>query len=210
MNNLGNNLKNLLEYSKLSERELARRTGIPQQVINRIVTGQNTNPKLETLLPLSSYFRISVSQLIGDSVLPSEAKFSLEHLGWVKIPLIDLAENSFLPFSGTISNLKEIIEVDAEVSQEGFAIKMADDSMEPKFPKGTLLIFDPNKQIKNGKFYLGYSHNKPKKYFFRQFIIKNNTTFIRCLNPKYSCFKSTPLDSHDEILGVLVQAKTDY
>ena len=42
MTKLGLNLKNLLNQTKLTESELARRTGVAQQVINRIASGKNT------------------------------------------------------------------------------------------------------------------------------------------------------------------------
>ena len=66
MTKLGLNLKNLLNQTKLTESELARRTGVAQQVINRIASGKNTNPKLDTLSQIASYFMVSISQLVGD------------------------------------------------------------------------------------------------------------------------------------------------
>ena len=49
MNNISNNLKELLKHEGISENELAKRVGISQQIINRLITGINTNPKLETI-----------------------------------------------------------------------------------------------------------------------------------------------------------------
>ena len=63
---LSQNLKILISNAKISENELARRTGIAQQIINRILLGENQNPKILTIIPLAHYFGVSVSQLIGD------------------------------------------------------------------------------------------------------------------------------------------------
>ncbi len=210
MNKLSENLKTLLINSKLSERELSRRTSVPQQVINRIIVGKNTNPKLETLLPLASYFMVSVSQLIGDNIFFPDTKISLNHSGWRKIPLTELPNLSSLLLTEVGMNSKQMIEVDVEVSPKGFAIKMWDDSMEPKFPKGALLVFDVGKKIKNGRFCIVYSHNKQKKYIFRQIMLKDKNLLIRCLNPKYSCFKSRLLEPGEEVVAVLIQAKIEY
>lgn len=43
------NLKTLMSLAKINASELARRTSITQPIINRLSTGQNTNPKLATL-----------------------------------------------------------------------------------------------------------------------------------------------------------------
>jgi transcriptional regulator with XRE-family HTH domain len=66
MNTLRSNLRYLLDKAELSENELSRRTGISQQIINRMLSGENTNPKIATLTPLAHYFHISISQLIGE------------------------------------------------------------------------------------------------------------------------------------------------
>ena len=50
---LSSRLKKLLTNANISEAELARRTGIAQPMVNRLATGKNKNPKLETLKPIA-------------------------------------------------------------------------------------------------------------------------------------------------------------
>lgn len=69
---LGSNLRKLLKKERLSEAALARLTGIPQPMINRLAKDKNTNPKLETLQPIVEYFSITFSQLLGEEPLPFE------------------------------------------------------------------------------------------------------------------------------------------
>ena len=65
LNNLSTNIRLLLNKKQISENELARRTGVAQQIINRMLSGENQNPKLATLIPLANYFMVSLNQLIG-------------------------------------------------------------------------------------------------------------------------------------------------
>lgn len=209
MNKLAENLKWLLKNANLSENELSRRTNIPQQIINRIIAGKNKNPKLETIMPIASYFTVSISQLIGDEI-SGEIRLATEHFGWREIPLIDLTKSSSLSITELTSNAASTIKADASVSGEGIAIKMHDDSMQPRFPKGTILIFDLNKSYKNGKFCLIYSKSQQKQYLFRQILIKNGNLFTKCINPKSSYYEAKSLHPKDEIIGVLVQARVDF
>ena len=69
MENLAKNLKALIEREGISEAELSRRCGVTQPMINRIVNAKTDNPKLKTLLRISRYFGISITELV-------EAKFA--------------------------------------------------------------------------------------------------------------------------------------
>lgn len=62
-------LKELLQKNKISESELARKTGVCQPVIHRMASGETDNPKIKTLLPIARYFDISIDELIGDKPL---------------------------------------------------------------------------------------------------------------------------------------------
>jgi len=208
MNKLSANLKRLLINAKLSENELSRRIGIPQQMINRIITGKNNNPKLETIMPIAAYFLVSVSQLIGDEDILLESRVSSEHKGWNSVPLLDVKKINADTIKSLIAKPIATIKTDIAISSNGFAITMNDDSMEPKFPKKTILVFDPEIDMGNGKFCLLYIHGK--YVIFRQVFIRNSGISIKSLNPKYADFKSSQLQSNDKFLGVLVQAKINY
>ena len=48
--------------------ELAATTGIPKANISRLINHQNSNPTLSSIFPIAKYFKISVSELIGDPI----------------------------------------------------------------------------------------------------------------------------------------------
>lgn len=59
-------LTELMARERLSDNDLAARTGVPQPTISRIKSGESRDPRDSTLRPLADYFRISISQLRGD------------------------------------------------------------------------------------------------------------------------------------------------
>ena len=80
--------------------------------------------------------------------------------------------------------------------------------MEPKFSLGTLLILDLSKPPTNGDFVL--LSLPAQNLLIRQVFFKNNTTFRKCLNPKYTDYKLTPLEENHNFFGTLIQSRTDY
>ena len=67
---LGTNLKALINSREnLNEAKLSRELNIPQPTLHRLVHGTTTNPTVSTLLPIATYFNISLDQLLGQSPL---------------------------------------------------------------------------------------------------------------------------------------------
>lgn len=62
-------LTELMARERLSDNDLAARTGVPQPTISRIKSGESRDPRDSTLRPLADYFRVSLSQLRGDAPL---------------------------------------------------------------------------------------------------------------------------------------------
>lgn len=79
MENLAKNLKILIRKEKISEAELSRRCGVTQPMINRIVNAKTDNPKLKTLLRISRYFSISITELVEAHMEPENTQPSIEN-----------------------------------------------------------------------------------------------------------------------------------
>ena len=62
-------LSHLMQAQKLSSSELARRTGVAQPIIYRLMNGKTCNPQILTVKPIADYFAISIDQLLGFSPL---------------------------------------------------------------------------------------------------------------------------------------------
>lgn len=205
MDKLNQNLGFLIKKAGFSENELARRTGIPQQVISRIARGLNKNPKITTLIVLASYFGVSTSQLLGETPLKQEELMSDKK----DVPFIEWNAFSHTPLEQLALNSKRTICIDMPLSHKAFAVTLGDDSMEPKFSKGTLLIIDPDKKPHEGSFVLLYSSTN-KTLVLRQVFIKEGHIHTQCLNPQSEDHQLKQINQKDKYVGLLVQSRMDF
>lgn len=67
----GDAIKNRLEAEGLSQRELARRTGVSQTTISMIIAGKQM-PNLEFALEIARALKISIDSLLTDEDTPQE------------------------------------------------------------------------------------------------------------------------------------------
>ena len=87
---LGKTIKKLIAEREFSVREVAKQTGIPQSTLNAISNGREPG-KIEHLLTLSKYFKVSIEYLLtGDDDQPS----TLENVpteefftGWLRVKI---------------------------------------------------------------------------------------------------------------------------
>ena len=181
MTSLKNKLKSLLIQENISENELARRTGIAQQVINRMLSGENTNPKIGTLHPLAKYFKVSISQLLGEST-PSG------------IPFIDWR---------LLDQLNDPGQYSSPARHHIFETCLLDHSMEPKFYSGTHMIFDQKVIALSGDFVLINLGDSP--IIFRQLLAQQDHMMAKCLNPSHEAYQLHPLPAHARCVATLVR-----
>ena len=70
---------------------------------------------------------------------------------------------------------------------EPFALQCIDNSMEPEFPVGCIIIIDPSAAIRDGSYV--FAKDNGDEYIFRQVKIENNDYYLVPLNPDYVSFK---------------------
>ncbi len=99
-----------------------------------------------------------------------------------------------------IQDSAERIETATCVEAEPFALQVTDDSMEPEFRKGCIVIIDPTGRVKDGAFVLA---ELAPGFVFRQLSIVDAQAELRALNKAYPCVPIA-LDA-GVIKGVIVQ-----
>lgn len=92
-------------------------------------------------------------------------------------------------FIMTVPLMNEIkVEFNAEMmagncgNSEPYALQVIDDSMEPEFKKGCLIIIDPAGVVEHECYVLAMVENG---YIFRQLLIENGRYYIQPLNEDY-------------------------
>lgn len=199
---ISHNLKILMERSNISEHELSRRTNVKQPIIHRLLSGTNVNPKLLTIKPIADYFMLTVSQLIGEDEIENvwDGLTSGSHLGWKEIPLSNYQE-----IKHNTTQINKFILTEGNVSTSSFAFYVSDQSMEPLFPTGSIVIVDPKIIPKNGHYIIIKTHNQ---IILRNFISISNENYIIPLNNKFGTISK--LTNEDEILGTVVRTIYDH
>lgn len=210
-------LNHLLHKENLRPSELARLTGVPQPTVHRMVTGTCPRPHKASLVPIAQHFDISIEQLKGLEPIPGLNMHKLESAdGWSTLPLVDWKHLSTWPKAEFDYQLTELgvhtqkraqtmTYSDASLSNQAFAAYLHDRAMEPLFPAGSLLIFDPQKEKLDGCFGLVRLENGD--VLFRQLTLNDTNVLYATIE---SSTVTIELTENDQIIGVLVQVRIDF
>jgi transcriptional regulator with XRE-family HTH domain len=192
-------LNRLMAEKKIRVTELARKICVPQPTIHRIAKGICEHPHSSSLEPIANFFGISISQLKGYEPIPWLDRAS-------KIPQLRWEDVLDWPKNKVKIDYQEFILTDAIISKNGFALKMNDASMEPVFPKNTILITDPNKQPKDRSFVIVKLAKYPE-VVFRQLLLDTTNKYLKSLSPDFDQYKMKQLTENDKILSTVIQTK---
>jgi|GEM_PF-2492081 len=66
---IGKIVRQLMDHANMSEADLSRGVNLPQTTINRLLTGQTTDPRVSTLIAITQFFDISLEQVVGLELL---------------------------------------------------------------------------------------------------------------------------------------------
>ncbi|RRQ19962.1 S24 family peptidase [Thiohalobacter thiocyanaticus] len=83
---------------------------------------------------------------------------------------------------------------------ELFALQVLDDSMEPEFAKGCIIIIDPSGVVQNGSFVL--ARLEGDDLIFRQLLVQDDRYYLK---PMRSSYETLEIDGLHQISGVIVQ-----
>jgi len=194
--------------------QLARDIDLPQQTLQRIVSGTSLHPHINTLKPIADFFNITIEQLKGERPLPNSLsdiylatneKPQAQQLPVILWEEIDKYLNNPDIYAATDSS----IFVDSSSGQKTFALILNDSSMEPYFPKGGLLVLDPEKSPNDRNFVLAKIADNGI-FLFRQLLIDGEYQYLKPLNPDLGTFPMRPLKENDKIIGIMTEFRHIY
>ena len=81
-----------------------------------------------------------------------------------------------------------------------FALQVIDDSMEPEFERGCIIIIDPTGVVRNGAYV--FAVDNKAEYIFRQLRIENGRYILTALNAHYP---PLVISGIEQIEGVITQ-----
>ncbi len=195
-----------------NEANLARKTGIPQPTLHRILSGATKSPRGSSLAPIANFFSITINQLIGLDELPEDRVAGTHNsriYGWTSIPIIAWQKVAIWnKFKQKLqqTNWKNWTSTDLSVSDSTFALLVETDAMSPTFNEDTILIIDPFVKAKNRDYVIVSSRGK-NDTTFRQLLIDGDTQYLKPINAD---FLTMTMDNDKYLAGTLVQARMDY
>ena len=205
-------ISHLMKSTGTTPKQLSVNTGLAYTTVLRICNEENSNPTADSLTKISSFFNITVTQLMGHEPLNHDGSYTPNSENWLSVPLISFSQATNWPDNR--QSIQENIDdnfilTDIETHDEMFAIKVPDDRLEPKFPRDTLLIFDPRKKPQHKDFALLLENEQPQPNF-RQLLVDGPDLYSLSVNPLFSPDQMTKVLNTTRVIGVLAQAKSTF
>lgn len=196
----------------IKESELARQTGLPQTTINRLLIGETSDPRANTLKPIANFFGVTIGQIIGEEPInPTRIPGTFvpnNRDAWAHVPVISWEEAISWIFRKDTYNIhshKKWIATERPISNSSFAI-ISKQFMEPRFRKNSILIIDPKTDYQDGKFVVVSLDNSTATV--RQLVFDNSEFYLKNFDATIPTIK---LDTEKhKILGVIVEARMDF
>lgn len=202
-------LSELMFDKKIKMIDLAHQTGVPQSTLSRILSGETTHPHRSSLEPLAGFFQISINQLLGNEPIPSHKRLRSFLNSMPTVPLLTWEQITPWLTPHSSFTTQEMLQVDVPLEEGSFAVTVNDASMEPQFPRGTILVIDPNKPPKDRNFVIA-TLGDCQKVIFRQLLTDGIHRYLRPLSPEFTQFGMKTMSDEDKILGVVLQARKNY
>lgn len=191
------------KQARLTQKELADRVGISQTAIHKLECGRSKSSRRTVAMALTcGVDPIWLDTGRGDMPLmgggsgmnqaefsrTSEEGESYQAPVFARLPLIswedasrscDEQADAFHPKS-----VETWIPVAPRSSDRTFALRVPDDSMEPEFREGEIIIVDPTLPGKHNQFLVARMEGD-NTATFKQLITVGSRTYLKPLNPRY-------------------------
>lgn len=177
MESFGKRLSRLLLEKGVSQSDLARYIGVSPQSVQLWVKDQTT-PKDDKLTKCAAYFGLAPSQLkFGEgNVSPGpDVHGTVPLISWVQA-----------------GNWQEVLEADGDIvqipttyktRQHTYALRVEGDSMEPTFPRGCIIIVEPDEDPMPGQYVVVRQNGNEAT--FKQLIQDGGMYMLRPVNDRY-------------------------
>lgn len=195
--NLGKNLRILMEKADLSPLTLARLTGVPDTTIKKLKNLSHQNPTLETLTKLASFFSISLDQLVHHDL--SENKITIPN--YLSIPILSW-ENCYQFESIDYDSIKEKVFTDRKISNKTFSLIINNKDLD-FFEENGILIIEPSMEPSSGDFVIA-TKKINNVTSIKKYIVDDNQKYLK---PLIYGLNAHLLDPGYQILGVALQYK---
>lgn len=152
MTTIGENILKLREDSNFSQTELGKRIGKTRSAISQYESGKIV-PRMGVIEDLAAVFKVSKSEIIGDSPLSVPGAKPVRGVPTVKVPLVGRVHAGPAGDPDVYEDADELIEIPQsylDIDPECVAVDFEGDCMIADFGDTTSLIVSPNSPFGNG------------------------------------------------------------
>jgi len=204
---LAQRLKQSRDKARISQRELARRSGLSQQLISKLENG--------LVESTTEVFRLAEALRVDARWLATGQKGSEEEnvadgppitayvplISWVAAGTWrDVAD----PYPAGVG--EAMVPVTCRAGPNAFALRVQGDSMEPVFPNGSVIIVDPAAEPRQGS-YVVVRLDEAEQATFKQLVIDGGARYLKPLNPRYPLME---IRESATVCGVVRQMVMDF
>lgn len=202
-------LKRLMTECEIDDAKLAKETKVPLTTIARMRACTTANPTASSLRPLSQYFGISISQLLGDEPLPLDHNMdSDENISkkTARVPLIswkhayDWTTSTSLPRH----DIKSWVTSDLPLSAMSYALKVENSAYGHIFRPNTTLIVDPSIPPSSTDFVI-IQAGGGDNVILKEIIFDGEDIYLRSVNPELT--RTLILEEPYQYCGVIVESR---
>lgn len=193
----------------VTQAELARRIGVKPQAIHYLCSSHSKKSsftyEIADALNINSLWLGSGE---GSMQLADDPETQLIN-SQLRTPILDWKQikglvNTKKWDADIFSSAKEYLLTNSSIGDHGFAFRLLDKSMYPRFDQDTIIIVNSNKTPKNNDFVVTYL-KETDDVVFRQYEMENNVVLLKPTNT--SMYKIIEKNNNDLILGVMVEAR---
>lgn len=193
----------------VTQAELARRISVKPQAIHYLCS--NNSKQSSFTYDIADALKInSVWLRVGDGSMQLEDDPDAQLINSQKrTPVLDFRQIKQLTEVGrdagsVLALAKEWLLTSSDIGAHGFAFRLHDKSIYPRFDQDTTIIVNPDKVPKENDFVIAYLQ-ETNDIVFRQYASENNIILLKPVN--MTMYRIIQKSKDDLILGVMVEAR---
>ncbi|MBS1211934.1 MAG: helix-turn-helix protein [Proteobacteria bacterium] len=205
----GIRIKQARQKAGLSQRGLAKRSGLSQQLISKLENG--------LVESTTEVFRLAESLGVNPRWLATgKGEMGAE----TETPVSNLTITAYVPLISWVAagNWRDVVDpyppgaeedvvpVTCKVGKGAFALRVQGDSMEPVFPNGCIIVVDPSVEARQGS-YVVVRLDLAEQATFKQLVIDGSMRYLKPLNPRYPLME---IRENATVCGVVRQMVMDF